>query len=61
MQPKEILTLLEIIDLSSKSTAYAHITGAAHAALMNATLTALPKPDNDDDEKETHPSKKGSR
>jgi hypothetical protein len=60
MKPQEILTLLEIIDLSSKSAAYAHITGAAHAALMNATLAVLAKPDNDD-EKETHPSKKGSR
>jgi len=55
MKPKDVLTLLEIIDLSSQSPTYAHITAAAHNALMSATMPVLPeKPGDDDDEEESN-------
>jgi hypothetical protein len=43
MTPERTLTLLEIVDLSSKSPAYAHIMGAAHDALINSILIVLPE------------------
>ena len=49
MNAKNILTLLEIIDLSSKSPAYSNITAAAHKALVEAQLHA-----DDDDDEESH-------
>jgi len=54
MKPKDVLTLLQIIDLSSQSPAYAQITAAAHQALMDATMPVLPG--NGDDEEEHHSS-----
>jgi hypothetical protein len=58
MTPKEILVLLDIIEASAKSTAYSHITGAAHEALTHARLNVLSG--NDKEEKEAHspPTKK---
>jgi hypothetical protein len=41
MAPKDVLTLLQIIDLSSQTPTYSHITGAAHEALLHAQLVAL--------------------
>jgi len=52
MSPKEILTLLQIIDLSSQSPTYGHITGAAHDALMHATMAVLHKAEEDEEEEE---------
>jgi len=62
MKPKDVLTLLQIVDLSSKSPAYAGITGAAHAALVAVQLHVIgdkPEEDDDDDEEksENHPSR----
>ena len=55
MKPKDVLMLLQIIDLSSQSPAYANITAAAHAALQSATMPVLPgHDDDDDDEEESH-------
>ena len=52
MTPKDILTLLQIVDLSAKSPAYSQITAVAHAALVDAQLHVLAKADNDDDDEE---------
>jgi hypothetical protein len=54
MKPKDILTLLEIVDLSSQSPAYSAITGAAHKALIEAQLHVIGS--DDDDEEESHSS-----
>jgi hypothetical protein len=43
MTPERTLTLLQIVDLSSKSPAYAHIMGVAHDALINSTLAVMPE------------------
>jgi hypothetical protein len=56
MKPKDVLTLLEIVDLSSQSPAYSNITSAAHKALIEAQLHVIAKPDDDDDEEENHSS-----
>jgi len=56
MKPKDILTLLQIIDLSSQSPVYAHITGAAHNALISATMPVLPE--HDDEEEHGNPTSK---
>jgi len=53
MKPKDVLTLLEIIDLSSQSPTYAHITAAAHQALLNATMPVLPEHDDGNDEEKS--------
>jgi hypothetical protein len=42
MSPEKVLELLQIVDLSSKSAGYAHITNSAHTALINAQLVVLP-------------------
>jgi hypothetical protein len=42
MSPEKVLELLQIVDLSSKSVGYAHITSSAHTALVNAQLVVLP-------------------
>jgi len=55
MQPKDILMLLEIIDLSSQSPLYGHITSAAHEALVEAQLHIISR-SHDDDEEENHSS-----
>ena len=52
MTPKDILTLLQIVDLSAKSPAYSQITAVAHAALVDAQLHVLAKAGNDDDDEE---------
>jgi len=52
MRPKDVLTLLKIIDLSSQSPAYSNITAAAHAALMNATMPVLPESEEEEGEEE---------
>ena len=41
MSPEKVLELLQIVDLSSKSVGYAHITSSAHTALVNAQLVVL--------------------
>ena len=41
MSPEKVLELLQIVDLSSKSAGYAHITNSAHTALINAQLVVL--------------------
>ena len=41
MAPEKVLELLQIVDLSSKSANYSHITSSAHSALMNAQLVVL--------------------
>jgi len=56
MKPRDVLTLLEIIDLSSQSPTYAHITAAAHNALMSATMPVLPEHGDGDDEEEHSPN-----
>ena len=53
MTPKDILTLLQIVDLSAKSPAYSQITAVAHAALVDAQLHILAKASNDDDEEKS--------
>ena len=57
MQPKDVLVLLDIVEKSSKSPAYAHITGAAHDALLAAQLVAMKM----EEEKSSPPSKKGEK
>ena len=56
MSPKDVLVLLDIVEKSSKSPAYAHITGAAHDALLAAQLVAMKM----EDEK-SPPTKKGEK
>jgi hypothetical protein len=53
MTPKEVLTLLQIIDLSSQSPAYSAITAAAHEALSKAMLHVLA---GKEEEEETEPN-----
>jgi hypothetical protein len=43
MTPERTLTLLQIVDLSSKSPAYSHIMGIAHDALVSSTLAVIPE------------------
>jgi hypothetical protein len=52
MTPKDILVLLDIVEKSAKTPLYAHITGAAHAALVAAQLHTVVKPNDDDEEEE---------
>ena len=43
MTPERTLVLLQIVESSAKSPAYAHIMGVAHDALVNSTLAVLPE------------------
>ena len=40
MSPEKVLELLQIIELSSKSANYAHITNSANTALVEAQLVS---------------------
>ena len=57
--PKDVLTLLQIVDLSSRSPAYSAITAAAHDALTHMTLHVLAEHHSAEEPKSPPSKKKG--